>query len=69
MRVDPHVGEPVILAVEELRQLLYLDLKGHIVTSPNCEYKYVLVAVDVYSKFTFLEPLKNKTGQASFRPC
>ena len=53
MKVDPHVGEPVNRAVEEPRQLLYVDLMGPIVTSPDCEYKFVLVAVNAYCNSPF----------------
>ena len=35
-----------------------------VITYPDCVYHYVLVAVDGYSKYTILEPLKNKMGSS-----
>ena len=61
-KVNPHVGVPVDRAVQEPGQLLCMDLVGPVVTSPDAVYRYILVAVDSYSKFTFMEPLKKKTG-------
>ena len=62
MKVDPHVGEPVDCAAQEPGQVLYLDIMGPIVTTPDSGYKYILVAMDSYSKCVFLKPLENKTG-------
>ena len=61
-KINPHVGVPVDRSVQEPGQLLCMDLVGPVVTSPDAVYKYILVAVDSYSKFTFMEPLKKKTG-------
>ena len=61
-KINPHVGVPVDRSVQEPGQLLYMDLVGPVVTYPDAAYKYILVAVDSYSKFTFMEPLKKKTG-------
>ena len=63
VKVDPHVGEPVDREAQEPGQRLYVDLMGPIATTPDSGYRYILVATDSYSKFVFLEPLENKTGE------
>ena len=64
LKGNPHVGEPVDPAAQEPGQQLYVDLMGPITTTPESGYQYILVATDSYSKFVFLEPLENKTGEA-----
>ena len=46
----------------EILQLDIVDLSN--LATANKNYKYLLVAIDVYSRLAFVVPMKNKTATA-----
>jgi hypothetical protein len=51
----------VVKGILDLVQADLVDMKAFARVNKN--YKYCLVAIDVFSKIAFVQPLKNKTGQ------
>jgi hypothetical protein len=51
--------------IDDLWQIDLIDLRN--LSKYNDGYKYIFVAIDVFSKFLFLEKMKNKTGDESVR--
>jgi len=47
--------------IDDLWQADLMDMQSH--SKKNYGFKYILVVIDTYSKYVWVEPLKNKTGE------
>ena len=52
----------IVGGIDELWQMDLADMQAH--AKENDGYRYLLVCIDVFSKFVWVIPLKNKTGPA-----
>ena len=54
--------ENIVGGIDELWQMDLADMQSH--AKENDGYRYLLVCIDVFSKYVWVIPLKNKTGPA-----
>ena len=47
--------------IDDLWQADLIDMQSH--SKKNYGFKFILVVIDTYSKYVFVEPLKNKSGK------
>ena len=52
----------IVGGIDELWQMDLADMQSH--AKENDGYRYLLVCIDVFSKYVWVIPLKNKTGPA-----
>ena len=52
----------IVGGIDELWQMDLADMQAH--AKENDGYRYLLVCIDVFSKYVWVIPLKNKTGPA-----
>ena len=51
----------VIRFIDDLWQADLMDMQSH--SRQNYGFKFILVVIDTYSKYVFVEPLKNKSAK------